>query len=207
MRESANDRRGQLVEKDEKILKLRLQLRSMEKTMKDMQRGESNEDLYERLQQLEMKYFDEKQKNSELRQKIEKSESRAKHLEMKISMQQATCNSSTPRVSSKTSDSDLTRMKQELVKNSSRVVSLEYELETTKEELNDLRRQVGNGSFGSLQSSFQASFTLGEDGFPSAPLMGADPFKSTDPFYGSTRDDDNLFASSIDEDSDSDGHS
>eukprot|EP00977_Amphora_coffeiformis_P019502 scaffold7314_cov140-Amphora_coffeaeformis.AAC.1 len=212
MRESANDRRRQLVEKDERILKLKQQLRSMEKTMKSMQRGESNEDLHERIRDLEMKYFDARQKNADLRQRAEKSEAMAKHLEKKMSTQQTPFNSSTPSTSSDASDSDLTRIKQQLAKKSSRIVSLEYELETTKEELEDLRRQTGNnnGSFGSLQSSFQSSFqgsfTLGDDGFPCAPPMGADPFKPTDPFYGSANDD-NLFASSGDEESEFDDRS
>ena len=205
MRESTNERRRQLVERDDKILKLKDQLRSMEKTMKSIQRGESNEDLHERVRELEMKHFDEKQKNLDLRQRAEKSEALAKHLEKKMSMQQTPCDCSSRDNSSNTCESDLTRMKQELAKRSSRVVCLEYELETTKEELVELRRQTGNnsGSFGSLQSSFQSlfqgSFTLGEDGFPCGPPIGADPFKPTDPFYGSTTDD-NLFASNSDED-------
>lgn len=213
MRESANDRRKQLQEKDEKISKLKQQLRSMKKTMKSMQRGESNDDLHGRIQELETKYFDEKRKSSNLRQQAEKSDAKVKHLEEKISIQQVPFNTSSRSLSSNTSNSDLSRIKQELAKKSSRLVSLEYELETTKEELADLRRQTANnnnnGSDTSLQSSFQssfqASFVLGDDGFPAAPPMGADPFESSDPFFGST-DDDNLFASS-DEESEFEDHS
>ena len=119
-------------------------------------------------------------------------------------MQQSSAmNVSSRSLSSVATESDLSRMKQELAKKSSRIVSLEYELETTKDELLEVRRHAsGNGSqpslYNSFQNSFQASFTIGEDGFPTAPPIGADPFK-TDPFLYAG-DDDNLFSS--DEESD-----
>ena len=214
MREKANSRRDELVEKDDKIAKLKHQLKSMDKSVRSMEKGDSVDNLRRRIRDLEGRCYDEKQKK-------ENAESKSRHLEKKIAVQQQrSLSSHGASVSSGSSDNDsnIARMKQELAKKSSRIVSLEYELEGAKEELLELRRQAdGNisspslcssfqGSFQnsfhtSFQNSFQASFTLGEDGFPSAPPMGSDPF-NTDPFLG-MRNDDNLFSSSDDE-SDSD---
>ena len=204
MRESANERRKQLQEKDGKIARLKQQLRSMEKSMRSLEKGDSVDSLQRRIRDLEARCFDEKQKNADLSFALEQTESKARHLEKKMVMQQKNFSTSMRSISSNSSEteSNISRMKQELAKKSSRIVSLEYELEATKDELLEIRRQsAGNGSnpslYSSFQGSFQASFSIGEDGFPTAPPMGADPFK-TDPFL-SIRDDENLFSSSEEE--------
>lgn len=207
MRESANDRRKQLHEKDEKITRLKQQLRSMEKSIKSMEKAEPGASLQRRIRDLESKYFDEKHKNSDLRHNLEQVECKARHLEKKMVVHEKNFSTSSRSIASGSSDNDsnmMPRLKQELAKKSSRIVALEYELETTKDELLELRHQnTGNSSNPSLCNSFQnsfhnsfhASFTVGEDGFPTAPPIGSDPFMATDPFL-SMRDDDNPFSSS-----------
>lgn len=190
MRQSANDRRRLIKERDETIATLKQQLRRMEKTMKSME--EPDQDLQQRrVRSLEKRCFAEENNSLELRQKLERAEARIRQLEKKNDAQHRDPfnfhnSSSSQSVSSTMSDADVAKLKQELAKKSTRICNLEYELEAAKDELVGLKNQARNGS-GSFtgHESFQASFTIGEDGFPAAHAIGSDPFSKSDPFGGS----------------------
>jgi hypothetical protein len=207
MRSKANDRRRQLETKDKTIGSLQNELRSMAASMKSMERGKPDRRVQQRIRALEKESFEQESANAELRDQLVESESRVRQLErnpksgridpFNFSPSQnrnssssvhsgMSLQSSSMHSVSTQSELDLAKMKQELAKKSSRIVSLEYELETVKDQLVEMKRLAQNdGSFQgheSMNASFNASFNvMGEDGFPMAPPMGSDPFK-TDPF-------------------------
>lgn len=201
MRTKANDRRRQLETKDKTIGSLQNELRSMAASMKSMERGAPDRRVQQRIRALEKESFEQESANAELRDQLVESESRVRQLErnprsgridpFNYSLQNLSSSSMHSAMSlqsssmhsvSTQSELDLAKMKQELAKKSSRIVSLEYELETVKDQLVEMKRLARNDGSLKGHESMNASFNvMGEDGFPMAAPMGSDPFK-TDPF-------------------------
>jgi hypothetical protein len=202
MRTKANDRRRKLEIKDKTIASLEREMRSMAASMKSMERGAPDRKVQQQIRALEKESFEQESANAELRDKLVKSESRLRQLERtpsggridpfnyspsqnlsSSSMHSAmSLQSSSMQSISTQSELDIAKMKQELAKKSSRIVSLEYELETIKDQLVEMKRLAQNDGSFTGHESMNASFNvMGEDGFPMAAPMGSDPFK-TDPF-------------------------